>query len=410
LARELEGAEASHARLCAEMDSVSAGTRAASEQAREFERRARDAAAREEELGAEEGRQREERAAVGAGLARAGRRVEAAEGCLDEAGVPAGGHALAAVHLPRWQAPDEERCRCHGVEGLCREQAQQNALLKEELAALGAELESARRGCAHRQGALQEAQAEQRRALEALRAGRQQLQTEREDAERGEARLGRLRAELVAADGWRRGAEADAAAVQAQVRELEDRCAAQRGWQEELLQRQGSTEAALERLRKELRGLGLDRGRLQKELDDVVRDRTRLEVEMESAVPGLSERWRRCRALEDRLAARALELDAEAEKTRRCRAEQRAAQARLSALELRAGRPPAEALPEPALERPGRHSPGRSWSPPPLGRSCPEGRSSRPPSRASSPAPAAGLEPPPPAPPPCAARRRPWSP
>mmetsp|Transcript_13340 Transcript_13340/g.35793 ORF Transcript_13340/g.35793 Transcript_13340/m.35793 type:complete len:741 (+) Transcript_13340:113-2335(+) len=170
--------------------------------------------------------------------------------------------------------------------------------------------------------------------------GRERLETElrlhRQEQEASQAvgaRLEQLRLELPAAERDLRDAEAEVGLLRRRGADVEERCAAQRSWCEELKQRREASEFSIERLREELRLLGAKRMRLQQEVDEATQERTRLEVELEVTTPVLQDVWRRCRELEERLAARVQELGLEMEKARRCRVEAAAARARVGMLE-----------------------------------------------------------------------------
>jgi len=230
---------------------------------------------------------------------------------------------------------EQERTEGRSAEERLGAQLKAQKVAEEDLKALTRHLDAKRREGLDLYSAVRARISEADGFRQRLQRARNSEKAEQQVAKAAAARLARARDELAGAARARAEAEAELRAHRERTHELEEKCAAQRAWEEEQRHKRGASSAALERLREEFRGLGADRTRLQREVDEVVRERTRLEVELQVATPALQEVKRRMSALEARLAHRVRELGAESDKLRHCRRDAAAAKAELHTLERR---------------------------------------------------------------------------
>jgi len=228
---------------------------------------------------------------------------------------------------------EAERAASLDLETKYTQCTEERARQEHELHSLTVALDAQRREGSENQAKLAEWTLEVRRLRERLDIERKVQLDEQQSSEASRAKLQKVRSDLGPAEEALAHAESELARLQRNAADLEDRCVAQRGFREELRQRQRASEAALERLREEYRILTADRSRLQAEVDEVVRDRTRLEAELDVTTPALKDARHRCLVLEDRLASRVRELAEETEKVRKSRKEAVAAKGRVQAME-----------------------------------------------------------------------------
>jgi len=242
------------------------------------------------------------------------------------------GHAHADLEILARQL---ETARAEGreKEAALLRQAEARGRFTEELQQASAQLGEWRREEFDHEKRFAGGKQETQRIRDLLHAERQRQQAEQRNAEAARSRLETFRNELPPARAALQNAESELVELRQRIADMEERCAAQRGWRDELKHKQSTSEVALERLREELRILGADRVRLVDEVDEAARERTRLEVEVEVSIPALQDARRRSRDLEERLTGRVRELSDEVEKVRRCKAEASSARAKLQALE-----------------------------------------------------------------------------
>eukprot|EP00930_Biecheleria_cincta_P033227 TRINITY_DN23006_c0_g1_i2.p1 TRINITY_DN23006_c0_g1~~TRINITY_DN23006_c0_g1_i2.p1 ORF type:complete len:692 (-),score=211.28 TRINITY_DN23006_c0_g1_i2:74-2149(-) len=227
----------------------------------------------------------------------------------------------------------EERDEVRSYESRLQEQVGRKTRLEEELAGLTVQLEQRRREGSELQVQYEERVRETWHLRERLHAEQRRRESELQAADAAAIQLKRFEVELAGAEKAKADVESELADLRQRAADLEQRCFSQRQWREEQRQKQNSSEAALERLREELRVLTAERTRLQKEADQTTHERTRLEVELQVAAPALEEVWRRCQGLEEKLSMRVRELSDESDRIRRLQNETDAAKARLQAAE-----------------------------------------------------------------------------
>jgi len=268
----------------------------------------------------------------------------------------------------------EEREAASHSESRLRETVGKKTRYEEELSALNAQLEQARKEGCDLQASFDETCREAKLLQERLRSEEQRHRSELDAAEASKAQKERLEAELKGAEGAKMDAEKELGDLRKLAADLADHCSSQRRWRDEQLQKQAANELASERLRKEIQQLHAEQERLQQEAKLTMHKRNRLEVELQVARPALDDARRRCQDLEGRLVSRVRELSDETERVRRLQHEADMAKARLAAMDGQSGqssfrsRPKLEELSSPRAFRlqqsqPKNYSPG---SPPAL--------------------------------------------
>eukprot|EP00928_Gymnodinium_smaydae_P053500 TRINITY_DN37479_c0_g1_i1.p1 TRINITY_DN37479_c0_g1~~TRINITY_DN37479_c0_g1_i1.p1 ORF type:complete len:709 (-),score=113.41 TRINITY_DN37479_c0_g1_i1:79-2154(-) len=212
-------------------------------------------------------------------------------------------------------------------------QIEKRAQNDNDLEALRAQLRNERRAGSESQAKVAERMRDVHRLRDRLQTETWLHRQETEVSDRHAVSLDLLRSELPAAERSLRDAELELSQLRAHGDELESTSLAKRRLRDELRQQHDASEAELRHLQSELQQLATGRVQLQQQVDEALLERTRLELEVEVAAPALQDAWRRCRSLEERLAARVRELEREEDRGRRCRAEADAARGRLNVLE-----------------------------------------------------------------------------
>lgn len=226
----------------------------------------------------------------------------------------------------------EEREAASHSESRLRETVGKKTRYEEELSALNAQLEQARKEGCDLQASFDETCREAKLLQERLRSEEQRHRSELDAAEASKAQKERLEAELKGAEGAKMDAEKELGDLRKLAADLADHCSSQRRWRDEQLQKQAANELASERLRKEIQQLHAEQERLQQEAKLTMHKRNRLEVELQVARPALDDARRRCKDLEGRLVSRVRELSDESERLRRLQHEADA-KARLAAMD-----------------------------------------------------------------------------
>jgi len=310
LDKELVDAESGYGRVVQELQEVSQGTMHTCREINIMEQRVQEERRRCEVSGGATQKQREELAELDLKLNRAHADIEELARRLDG-----------------------QRTEGRTREEMLQQHTERRGRYEDEIRSLTAKLTEYRKEGAECQVRLDERVREVQHLRERLRAETDRQHQEHQNAEEAKAKLEALRAEASSAERTLRGAEAELQDLSRKAAELEERCSAQRNWQDDMRQKHTASEVALERLREELRILSADRAQLQHDVDEVASERTRLDVEVQVTTPAVQDARRRCPELEERLAVRVRELGEEVEKVRRYRNEAVSAQGRLQVME-----------------------------------------------------------------------------
>lgn len=245
LDKDLLDAEAGCGRIVQELQEVSQSTMHTCREISIMEQRVQEEKRRCEASGGETKKQREELAELDMKVSRAHADIEELARRLD-------GQCA------------EGRTR----EELLQQHTDRRSKYEDEIRALTAKLTEYRKEGADCQVRLDERVREVQHLRERLRSETDRQHQEQQNADQAKAKLEALRADASNAERALRGAEAELQDLSRKSAELEERCSAQRNWQDDMRQKHSASELALERLREELRILSADRVKLQHDVDE----------------------------------------------------------------------------------------------------------------------------------------------